>query len=287
MVTRLRVVCSGDGHLDDVGILTPPACNAGGLPCHGSRRGGRCDDVRMALTIVTGGTRGIGAAIATRLAREGHDLVLGFSRDTDSAERTATAVRSLGVTCETVRADLTTDAGVDALFAAAAGVGRVTGVVNNAGATYRFAALDKTPAEEVRRTIDLNLTGPILVARAAVAVLERGGVVVNITSGAATIGSPGEYVHYAAAKAGLDAATRGLGLEVAGRGIRVVAVAPGLIETDLHATTGDPERVARMAPQIPLGRAGQPEEIAEAVAWLMSDAASYVTATTLRVAGGR
>ncbi len=241
----------------------------------------------MALTIVTGGTRGIGAAIATRLAREGHDLVLGFSRDTESAERTATAVRSLGVTCETVRADLTTDAGVEALFAAAAGVGRVTGVVNNAGATYRFAALDQTPAEEVRRTIDLNLTGPILVARAAVGVLERGGVVVNITSGAATIGSPGEYVHYAAAKAGLDAATRGLGLEVADRGIRVVAVAPGLIETDLHATTGDPERVARMAPQIPLGRAGQPEEIAEAVAWLMSDAASYVTATTLRVAGGR
>lgn len=241
----------------------------------------------MALTIVTGGTRGIGAAIATRLAREGHDLVLGFSRDTESAQRTATAVRALGVACETVRADLTTDAGVDALFAAAACVGRVTGVVNNAGATYRFASLDQTPAEEVRRTIDLNLTGPILIARAAVGVLERGGVVVNITSGAATIGSPGEYVHYAAAKAGLDAVTRGLGLEVADRGIRVVAVAPGLIETDLHATTGDPERVARMAPQIPLGRAGQPEEIAEAVAWLMSDAASYVTATTLRVAGGR
>lgn len=241
----------------------------------------------MALTIVTGGTRGIGAAIATRLASEGHDLVLGFAGDTGSAQRTAAAVRARGVRCATVQGDLTTDAGVEALFAAAADLGQLTGVVNNAGATYRFAAIDETPTEEIRRTVDLNLTAPILVARAAVSVLRRGGVVVNITSGAATLGSPGEYVHYAAAKAGLDAATRGLGLEVADRGIRVVAVAPGLIETDLHATTGDPERVARMAPQIPLGRAGQPEEIAEAVAWLMSDGASYVTATTLRVAGGR
>ncbi|WP_278257583.1 SDR family oxidoreductase [Nocardioides convexus] len=160
-------------------------------------------------------------------------------------------------------------------------------MVNNAGATYRFAPLVDTPAEEVRRTIDVNLTAPLLVARAAVAALGSGGVIVNITSGAATLGSPGEYVHYAAAKAGLDLVTRGLGLEVAERGIRVVAVAPGLIATDLHATTGDPERVERMAPQIPLGRAGQPEEIAEAVAWLMSERASYVTATTLRVTGGR
>lgn len=241
----------------------------------------------MALTIVTGGTRGIGAAIAVRLAREGHDLVLGHRSDERSAARTVEQVAPLGVRCVTVRADLTTDAGIEELFAAAAALGTVTGVVNNAGATYRFAPLDQTPSDEVRRTIEVNLTSPILVARAAVAVLGRGGVVVNITSGAATIGSPGEYVHYAAAKAGLDALTRGLGLEVADRGIRVVAVAPGLVATDLHATTGDPERVERMAPQIPLGRAGQPAEIADAVAWLMSEQAAYVTATTLRVAGGR
>lgn len=241
----------------------------------------------MSLTIVTGGTRGIGAAIAARLAGEGHDLVLGYRSDEASARATADVIAALGVRCVTVRADLTTDAGIDELFARAAEVGPVTGVVNNAGATYRFARLHETPTEEIRRTIDINLTGPILVARAAVAVLDRGGVIVNITSGAATIGSPGEYVHYAAAKAGLDAATRGLGLEVADRGIRVVAIAPGLIATELHATTGDPERVERMAPQIPLGRAGQPEEIANAVAWLMSDQAAYVTATTLRVAGGR
>ncbi|MCX6400377.1 MAG: SDR family oxidoreductase [Propionibacteriales bacterium] len=241
----------------------------------------------MSLTIVTGGTRGIGSAIAARLAGEGHDLVLGYRSDEASARATAASIEALGVRCVTVAADLTTDGGVEELFARAAEVGPITGVVNNAGATYRFAPLHETPTDEIRRTIDLNLTGPILVARAAVALLDRGGVIVNITSGAATIGSPGEYVHYAAAKAGLDAATRGLGLEVADRGIRVVAVAPGLIETDLHATTGDPERVERMAPQIPLGRAGQPEEIANAVAWLMSEQAAYVTATTLRVAGGR
>ncbi|KRB80453.1 oxidoreductase [Nocardioides sp. Root190] len=241
----------------------------------------------MALTIITGGTRGIGAAVARRLAEDGHDLVLGYRSDETSAAATVAELTALGVRCVAVAGDLGTDAGIDALFAAAADLGELTGVVNNAGATYRFAPLDQTPAEEIRRTIEVNLTAPILVARAAVAVLGRGGVVVNITSGAATIGSPGEYVHYAAAKAGLDLATRGLGLEVADRGIRVVAVAPGLIDTDLHATTGDAERVARMAPQIPLGRAGQPEEIADAVAWLMSDAASYVTATTLRVAGGR
>ena len=108
-----------------------------------------------------------------------------------------------------------------------------------------------------------------------------------MSSGAATIGSPGEYVHYAAAKAGVDTLTRGLGLEVADRGIRVVGVAPGLVDTDLHARTGDPDRIARMAPDIPLGRAGRTTEVAEAVAWLMSDAAAYITATTLRVAGGR
>ncbi len=241
----------------------------------------------MPLTIVTGGTRGIGSAVALRLAQDGHDLVLGHRSDAESAAGVVASVEATGVRCVAVPGDLTTDAGIEALFAAADGLGRLTGLVNNAGATYRFAPLADTPADEVRRTIDVNLTAPILVARAAVQRLGRGGVIVNVTSGAATIGSPGEYVHYAAAKAGLDLLTRGLGLEVADRGIRVVAVAPGLIETELHATTGDPGRVERMAPQIPLGRAGQPHEIADAVAWLMSEAASYVTATTLRVAGGR
>lgn len=246
----------------------------------------------MSLTLVTGGTRGIGAAIARRLAQEGHDLVLGYLRDEGAAAATAAELEPLGVTVTLVRADLTTDAGIDQLFSRAATCGTLTGLVNNAGATYRYARLADTPADEVRRTIEINLTAPVLVARAAVAAMSTtrggsGGVIVNISSGAATIGSPGEYVHYAAAKAGVDALTHGLGLEVAAEGIRVVAVAPGLIETDLHARTGDPGRLDRMAPRVPLGRAGTPDEIAEAVAWLIGGSAAYVTGTTLRVAGGR
>ncbi|GAA3656586.1 SDR family NAD(P)-dependent oxidoreductase [Microbacterium marinilacus] len=239
------------------------------------------------LTLITGGTRGIGAAIAERLAEDGHDLVLGYLRDDRAAERTAERVRARGAFCTLVRADVADDEGIEALFAAAAGAGTLTGVVNNAGATYRYAPLDETPAEEIRRTYAVNLVGPTLVARAAVSALAAGGVIVNVSSGAATIGSPGEYVHYAAAKAGVDALTRGLGLEVGPRGIRVVAVAPGLTATELHERTGDPGRIDRMAPGIPLGRAGTAGEVADAVAWLMSDRASYVTATTVRVAGGR
>jgi NAD(P)-dependent dehydrogenase (short-subunit alcohol dehydrogenase family) len=244
------------------------------------------------LTVVTGGTRGIGAAIARRLAQEGHDLVLGYHRDDASAAERRAEVEDLGSTCTTVRADLTTDSGVEELFAGARQVGTLSAVVSNAGATYLYAALAETPVETVRRTIEVNLVAPVLVARAAVRAMGtsyggQGGVLVNISSGAATLGSPGEYVHYAAAKAGVDALTRGLGLEVADQGIRVVGVAPGLVDTDLHARSGDPERVARMAPAIPLGRAGTAEEIAEAVAWLVSERAGYVTATTLRVAGGR
>jgi len=235
-------------------------------------------------SLITGGTRGIGAAVARRLAADGHSLVLGYLSDEAAAVATRDEIRALGVSCEIVAADITTDAGIAALFEAA---GPVTGVVNNAGATYRYAPLVDTPTDEIRRTYDVNLVGPTLVARAAVSALAEGGVIVNISSGAATLGSPGEYVHYAAAKAGIDALTKGVGLEVASLGIRVVAVAPGLTETDMHANTGDPGRIARMAPQIPLGRAGSPDEVAEAVAWLMSEKAGYVTATTLRVTGGR
>jgi NAD(P)-dependent dehydrogenase (short-subunit alcohol dehydrogenase family) len=235
-------------------------------------------------SLITGGTRGIGAAVARRLAADGHSLVLGYLSDEAAAVATRDEIQALGVSCEIVAADITTDAGIAALFEAA---GPVTGVVNNAGATYRYAPLVDTPTDEIRRTYDVNLVGPTLVARAAVSALAEGGVIVNISSGAATLGSPGEYVHYAAAKAGIDALTKGLGLEVASLGIRVVAVAPGLTETDMHANTGDPGRIARMAPQIPIGRASSPDEVAEAVAWLMSEKAGYVTATTLRVTGGR
>lgn len=243
----------------------------------------------MTRTLVTGGTRGIGAAVAVRLARAGHDLVLGYASDDAAAELARAAVEEAGGTCTLVRADLLADDGVERLFRAA---GPLTGVVNNAGATFHVGPLAETPPEVVRRTIGLNLTGAVLVARAAVLALSTayagsGGVLVNISSGAATRGSAGEYVHYAAAKAGVDALTLGLAEEVADQGVRVVGVAPGIIRTSIHAAAGEPGRVERVAPSVPLRRAGEPEEVADAVAWLMSEEASYVTGTTLRVAGGR
>lgn len=244
------------------------------------------------LTLITGGTRGIGAAIAIRLAGAGHDLVLGYVQDDAAAELVRADAESHGATCTLVRQDVLAPDGVEALFAAAAAVGRLSGVVNNAGATLHMGPLAETPPDVVRRTIELNLTAAILLARAAVRALGRsyggaGGVLVNISSGAATRGSAGEYVQYAAAKAGVDTLTLGLAEEVAADGVRVVGVAPGLVRTRIHADAGEPGRLDRLASTVPLGRAGEPEEIAEAVAWLLSDAASYVTGTTLRVAGGR
>jgi NAD(P)-dependent dehydrogenase (short-subunit alcohol dehydrogenase family) len=244
------------------------------------------------LTLVTGGTRGIGAATALRLAADGHDLVLGHARDDGAAEECRLAVEEAGARCVIVRADVSDPEGVAALFARAADHGQLTGVVNNAGATLHVGPLAQTPVDVIRRTVDLNLTGALLVARAAVRALGTsygggGGVLVNVSSAAATLGSPGEYVQYAAAKAGVDALTVGLAQEVAGEGMRVVGVAPGMVRTRIHEDAGDAGRLERIAPRIPLGRPGEPAEVADAVAWLMSDAASYVTGTTLRVAGGR
>jgi NAD(P)-dependent dehydrogenase (short-subunit alcohol dehydrogenase family) len=244
------------------------------------------------LTIITGGTRGIGAATAVRLAQDGHDLVLGYARDDESARRTAGDVEAHGGRCLTVPSDITTDEGVQALFDGAARLGTLTGLVNNAGATLHIGPLADTEVDIIRRTVDLNLTAALLCARAAARVMSRsrggsGGVIVNVSSGAATLGSPGEYVQYAATKAGLDAVTLGLGTELGAEGVRVVGVAPGHIRTRMHADAGEPGRLERVAPLIPLKRPGEPSEVAEAIAWLMSDAASYVTGTTLRVAGGR
>jgi NAD(P)-dependent dehydrogenase (short-subunit alcohol dehydrogenase family) len=244
------------------------------------------------LTLVTGGTRGIGAATALRLAAAGHDLVLGFRSDPAAAERCRSEVEAAGSRCVVVQADLTDLGGIDALFEAAAGLGRLTGVVNNAGATLHLGPLAETPVDVVRRTVDLNLTAALLVARAAVRAMGtsyggRGGVLVNLGSVAARLGAPGEYVHYAAAKAGVEAFTRGLAHEVAGDGVRVVAVAPGLVRTRIHADAGDATRVDRVGASVPLGRPGEPEEIADAIAWLMSEQAGYVTGSTLEVTGGR
>ena len=239
------------------------------------------------LSLVTGGSRGIGAATVRRLAAGGHDVVIGYRADRQSAQALVDEAQALGATARAVAGDVCDPAAVDGLFDAAAELGVLTGVVNNAGATLHVGDLADTPVEVVRRVVDLNLTAAILVARRAVRDLLEGGVLVNVSSAAATLGSPHEYVHYAAAKAGVDALTHGLAQEVATRGIRVNGVAPGIIRTAIHAAAGEPDRLDRVGPHVPLGRVGEPQEVAEAIAWLLSDACPYVTGATLRVAGGR
>ncbi|MEV6751295.1 SDR family oxidoreductase [Streptomyces sp. NPDC051214] len=240
------------------------------------------------VTAVTGGSRGIGAAISTRLAKDGHHIALGYHSDADAAEKVAAEVRATGVRCLTVRMDTADEADVDRLFeTAAAELGPVTGLVNNAGIGAPVGPLADADVAAMRRALDVNVLGYLLCARRAIRDMKRtgaGGGIVNISSAAATLGAPGEYVHYAAAKGAVDTMTVGLSKEVAADGIRVNAVAPGVIWTEFHA---DPERPAKLAGNIPLGRSGHPEEIAAAVAWLLSAEASYATGTILRVAGGR
>lgn len=213
--------------------------------------------------------------------------MLSFSQDRRAAAATQADVERLGARCLTFQADLTAGSTPEALFAAATEwAGSVEGVVNNAGATLHTGTLAQTPVDIIRRVVDLNLPTAILVARQAVQVLPEGGVLVNASSGAATTGSPGEYVHYAAAKAGVDALTKGLALEVAAQGIRVVGVAPSTIDTEIHTGAGDPDRPARVAGLHPMGRIGRPEEVAAVVAFALSPEASYVSGATLRVTGG-
>ncbi|MGW1181953.1 SDR family NAD(P)-dependent oxidoreductase [Streptomyces drozdowiczii] len=239
------------------------------------------------VTVVTGGSRGIGAAVCVRLAGEGHDIALAYHSDSAAAESVAEAVRATGRRCVTVRADTADEADVDRLFdTAAAELGPVTGLVNNAGMSGPVGPLADADAAGMRRALEVNVLGYLLCARRAVRDMTAsgGGAVVNVSSAAATLGSPGEYVHYAAAKGAVDTMTVGLSKEVGPAGIRVNAVAPGVIRTEFHA---DPERPDKLGPATPLGRPGLPEEIAGAVAWLLSPDASYATGTVMRVAGGR
>ncbi len=244
------------------------------------------------VTIITGGTRGIGAATAVRLAQAGHDVALAYRRDGDAAERAAAQVRAAGGRCLLVRSDVTRQDDVERLFSSAAGqLGMVTGVVNNAGATAHIGDLADTPVELIRYVVDINLLAVILCARQASKVMSvrrggGGGAIVNLSSAAATLGSPHEYVHYAAAKAAVEALTVGLAKELATDQIRVNAVAPGIVRTSIHADAGDAGRPDRIAGNIPLGRAGEPDEIAPAIAWLLGPEAAYVTGAVLRVAGG-
>lgn len=237
------------------------------------------------ITVVTGGSRGIGAATCERLAADGHDIVLGYRADAEAAERVAERVRAAGRRCVTFQGDTASEEDVEALFDAARSLGPVTGLVNNAGITGPVGRLADVDAAGIRRMLDVNVLGCLLCARrAARDMAGRGGAIVNVSSGAATLGSPGEYVHYAASKAAVDTITIGLSKELGPDGIRVNAVSPGAIWTDIHA---DPERPARVAKQVPLGRAGDPPEIAAAIAWLLSPDASYTTGANIRVAGGR
>ncbi|GAA3623691.1 SDR family oxidoreductase [Streptomyces sp. S1A] len=244
------------------------------------------------VTVVTGGSRGIGAAIARRLARSGHRVAVGYQHSREAAEETARAVRAEGAEAVTVRLDTSVESEVDALFAEAAReLGPVTGAVLNAGITGPLGRFTETSTEVMRRVVDVNVMGTLLCARrAALAMSTRhggpGGSIVTVSSCAATLGSPGEYVHYAAAKAALDAMTVGLSKELGPDGVRVNSVQPGTILTDMHATMGDPQRPWRKAEVIPMGRPGEPEEVAGAVAWLMSPEASYTTGAVLRVSGG-
>ena len=244
------------------------------------------------VTVVTGGSRGIGAATAVHLAGRGHDVAVGYRTGRDEADAVVRELVGRGARAVAVRADVTDPDDVDALFAAAAQqLGPVTGLVANAGLTAHLGDLADTPVDVVRTVLDVNLLGVVLCARRAAQVMSRrrggpGGAIVTVSSGAATLGSPHEYVHYAAAKAGVDALTVGLAKELADDGVRVNAVAPGLVRTGIHAGAGDPGRLERVTARVPMGRAGEPDEIAPAIGWLLSAEAAYCTGAVLRVAGG-
>ncbi|NSC20378.1 SDR family oxidoreductase [Streptomyces albus subsp. chlorinus] len=244
------------------------------------------------VTVVTGGSRGIGAATALRLARDGHHLGIGYERDEQAASRTAEAVREAGGEAVTVRVDTSEADAVDHLFdTVRAALGPVTGLVNNAGISGPLGRFTETAPEVMRRVVEVNVTGALLCARRALREMSTahggmGGAIVNISSSAATLGSPREYVHYAASKAAVDAMTVGLAKEFTGEGVRVNCVQPGSVLTGMHAKMGDPDRAWKKAEVTPARRPGEPEEIADAVAWLLSDEASYTSGAVLRVAGG-
>jgi NAD(P)-dependent dehydrogenase (short-subunit alcohol dehydrogenase family) len=246
----------------------------------------------MTVLVVTGGSRGIGAAVCRLAGARGYDVVVNYASDAAAAERVVSEIAAAGGRAVAVPADVSKEDDVARLFEVADGRGRLSGVVSNAGITGdKLARLDEMDVDTVRRVLDVNVTGVFLCARAAVRRMStryggHGGVIVNVSSTAAQRGSPGEWVHYAASKAAVETMTRGLAQEVGGEGIRVNAVAPGMVETEMHARA-DPDRLERVAPLIPMGRAGQPEEIAEGIVWLLSSSASFVTGSVLTISGGR
>lgn len=243
--------------------------------------------------LITGASAGIGAACARLAATRGYDVGIGYRTDRAGAEATAAACEAVGARSVLLPGDVAEPAEIDALFATFdAAFPRLDAFINNAGIVDLKARVEEMEADRLTRMFATNVTGAFLAARNAVRRMStrfggRGGSIVNMSSAAARIASPNQYVDYAASKAAIDTLTKGLALEVAADGIRANAVRPGLIETEIHAKGGEPDRLERLVPQVPMQRAGSAEEVAEAVLWLMSDAAAYVTGTFIDVSGGR
>jgi NAD(P)-dependent dehydrogenase (short-subunit alcohol dehydrogenase family) len=246
----------------------------------------------MDTILITGASRGIGRATALLAADRGWPVAINYRNDSRAAEEPAAEVRRRGARAITVQGDVSVETDVVAMFAKArADLGPLQGVVINAGITAPAMRLADMSAARLRRMFDVNILGAYLCAREAARAMSRsrggqGGSVVLVSSGAARFGSPGTYVDYAGSKAALDTLAMGLGKELGPEGIRVNSLRPGLVETEIHATTGDPDRARKLGGATPLGRPGKPEEIAEAIVWLLSEAASYVTGSVIDIAGG-
>lgn len=248
--------------------------------------------MRAGVLVVTGASRGIGAATALRAAQDGWRIVVNYRADRDAAESVLAQVRAAGSDGLVVQGDVGDPAGVEAIFRAADGFGPIGGLVNNAGIVDRRSELADMPAGRVERMMRVNVGGSLLCAGQAVRRMStarggKGGSIVNLSSVAAMLGGAGQYVDYAASKGAIDAFTVGLAREVAAQGVRVNAVRPGIIETEIHASGGEPDRVRQLRSAVPMKREGSAMEVANAIVWLLSDEASYVTGAVLDVSGGR
>jgi NAD(P)-dependent dehydrogenase (short-subunit alcohol dehydrogenase family) len=243
--------------------------------------------------IVTGGSRGIGAATAKLAASRGYAVCVNFQRSHDAAEQVVRDITSNRGQAIAVQADIGSEADIVALYRQVdSALGNVSALVNNAATLESQMRLDAMEAARIERVFSVNVLGSMICAREAVRRMStrhggRGGAIVNVSSGAAKYGSPGEYVDYAASKGAIETFTVGLAVEVAQEGIRVNAVRPGFIYTELHAKGGEPQRVDRVKTLVPMQRGGQPEEVANAILWLLSEEASYITGTIVDVSGGR
>jgi NAD(P)-dependent dehydrogenase (short-subunit alcohol dehydrogenase family) len=245
------------------------------------------------VAIITGGSRGIGRATALAAAARGFRICIGYASNQAAATDVVAAIEAKNGKAIAVKCDVAEERDILALFEAADKFGTLGALVNNAGTVEKSAVrVDEMSAERITRMMAVNVTGSILCAREAVKRMStrhggKGGVIVNLSSVAAKLGAPNTYVDYAASKGAIDAFTLGLGYEVAAEGIRVAAIRPGLIDTDIHASGGEPDRAHRLAGNVPMKRVGSAEEVANAIVWLMSDEASYVTSSILDVSGGR